>query len=205
MATIDAMAARLASSLALADGKKPVDLRPSKGLRQPEAFMISKLLMAREYSRRLFLGMFRAAWRINGLILQVEEVGEDDRVLFSFTDPNDADRVWKGGPWGYNRAPIALAPYNCVSPAVDVLLTKSSYWMTLQGIPPAFISKCIMRLIGSMLGDFKEIDRPGFRNRVMRIRVEIDYVKPLLFHRRFWVEDEVQFIVQFRYDKIFGR
>ncbi|XP_040361691.1 G-type lectin S-receptor-like serine/threonine-protein kinase SD1-29 [Rosa chinensis] len=131
------MAARLASSLALADRKNSVDLHLSKGLRQPEAFMLGKLLMAREYSRRSFLGMFWATWRINGS-LRVEEVGEDDGVLFTFTDPNDVDRVWKGGPWGYNTTPIALAPYDSVSPAVEV-------------------------------------------------------------------EDAVQFIVQFKYDKIFGR
>ncbi|XP_062010823.1 uncharacterized protein LOC133727227 [Rosa rugosa] len=201
---IDAMAARLASSLALADGKQP----PSKGLRQPEAFMVGKLLTVREYSRRSFLGMFRSAWRINGR-LNVEEIREDDRVLFTFTNPSDVDRdvdrVWKGGSWGYNRALIALASYDGVSPAREVPLNKSSYWMTLQGVPPAFRSERIMRLIGSMLGEFKEIDRPAFLTRVMRIRVEIDYEKPLLFRRRFRVEDEFQIMVQFWYDKLFGR
>ncbi|XP_024198384.1 uncharacterized protein LOC112201706 [Rosa chinensis] len=166
--------------------------------------MVGKLLTAREYSRHSFLGMFRSAWRINGR-LSVEEVGEDDRVLFTFTDPSDVDRVWKGGPWGYNRAPVALAPYNGISPASEIPLKKSSYWMTLQGVPPAFRSERIMHPIGSTLGDFKEFDRPTFQTRVLRIRVKIDYAKPLLFCRRFWVEDEVQFMVQFRYDKLFGR
>ncbi|XP_024179155.1 uncharacterized protein LOC112185178 [Rosa chinensis] len=129
----------------------------------------------------------------------------DDRVLFTFTDPLDVDRVWKGGPWGYNRAPVTVAPYDGITLVEDVPLKKSSYRMTLQGVPPAFRSEYIMRLIGSTLGEFKEYDRPAFLTRVLRIRVEIDYEKPLLFRRRFLVEDEVQILVQFRYDKLFGR
>ncbi|XP_061999326.1 uncharacterized protein LOC133716662 [Rosa rugosa] len=199
------MAARLASSLALAEGKKKVDLHPSqgKGLWQSEVFMVGKLLTAREFKVRSFLGMFRSAWRVNGT-LQVEEA-EGGRVLFTFSDPTDRARVWRGAPWGFNRAPVALAEYDGVMPIEKVPLVKSSYWITLQGIPPAFRSERVMTMIGYTLGDFQEIDKQGKKVGKYRIRVEIPLIRPLSFQRWYWVEDMVEFLCKFRYDKLFGR
>lgn len=56
--SIDATAARLASSLALAEGKKSIDLCPvnDKRLLQPDVFMVGKLITARDYKMRSFLG-----------------------------------------------------------------------------------------------------------------------------------------------------
>ncbi|KAM5576814.1 hypothetical protein ABKV19_007583 [Rosa sericea] len=205
MSSVDAMAARLASSLAIAEGKKQVDLRPTQGqgLRQSEVFMVGKLLTARDFKIRSFLGMFRNAWRTNGS-LQVEEA-EGQRILVTLSDPSDRVRIWKGAPWGYNHAPVALACYDGVIPVEKVPLTMASYWITLQGIPPAFKSERVMTMIGYTLGEFKEIDKVGKKAGKLRIRVEIPLAKPLPFKRWYWVEDAVEFLCKFKYDKLFGR
>ncbi|KAM5572784.1 hypothetical protein ABKV19_012706 [Rosa sericea] len=205
MSSVDDMAARLASSLAIAEGKKQVDLRPTQGegLRQSEVFMVGKLLTARDFKLRSFLGMFRNAWRINGS-LQVEEA-EGQRILFTLSDPTDRVRIWKGAPWGYNHAPVALACYDGVMPVEKVPLTMASYWITLQGIPPAFRSERVMTMIGYTLGDFQEIDKVGKKAGKLHIRVEIPLNKPLPFKLWYWVEDEVKFLCKFKYDKLFGR
>ncbi|XP_024172014.1 uncharacterized protein LOC112178024 [Rosa chinensis] len=147
--------------------------------------------------------MFRNAWRVNGS-LWVEEA-EGQRVLFTLSDEADRDRIWKGASRGYNHAPVALAYYDGVAAIEPISLTKSSYWITLQGIPPAFRSKRVMTMIGFTLGDFKEIDKQAKKVGNLRIRVEIPFNRPLSFKHWYWVEDEVEFLCKFRYDKLFGR
>ncbi|XP_061998905.1 uncharacterized protein LOC133716201 [Rosa rugosa] len=204
MTSVDAMAARLASSLAIAEGRKQVDLRQTqgKGLRQADVFLVGKMLTAREYKTRSFLGMFRNAWRVHGS-LRVEEA-EGQRVLVTLSDATDWDWIWKGGPWGYNHAPIALAYYDDVADIESVSFTTSSYWITFQGIPPAFRSKRVMTMIDFTLGDFKEIDKQAKKVGKLRIRVEIPFNRPLSFQRWYWVEDEVEFLCKFKFDKLFG-
>ncbi|PRQ53014.1 hypothetical protein RchiOBHm_Chr2g0161811 [Rosa chinensis] len=114
--------------------------------------MVGKLLTTREFKVRSFLGMFRSAWRVNGT-LQVEEA-EGGRVLFTFSDPTDQARVWRGAPWGFNHFHVALAKYDGVIPIEKVPLVKSSYWITLQGVPPAFRSERVMTRIGYTFGGF---------------------------------------------------
>ncbi|XP_024196329.1 uncharacterized protein LOC112199560 [Rosa chinensis] len=147
--------------------------------------------------------MFRSAWRVNET-LQVEEA-EGGRVLFTFSDPTDRARVWRGAPWGFNRAPVALAEYDGVMLIEKVPLVKSSYWITMQDIPPAFRSERVMTMIGYVLGDFQEIDKQGKKVGKYQIRVEIPLIRPLSFQRWYWVEDTVEFLCKFRYDKLFGR
>ncbi|KAM5582612.1 hypothetical protein ABKV19_002839 [Rosa sericea] len=205
MSSVDAMATRLASSLAIAEGKRHIDLRPThgQGLRQANVFLVGKLLTARDFKIKSFMGMFRNTWRINGT-LQVEEA-EEQRVLFTLSDPADRVRVWRGAPWGYNHAPVALAWYDGIMPVEKVPLVTASYWITLQGIPPVFRSERVMTMIGYTLGDFQEIDKNTKKAGKLRIRVEISLNKPLPFKRWYLVEDEVEFRCKFRYDKLFGR
>ncbi|KAK9928388.1 hypothetical protein M0R45_025525 [Rubus argutus] len=114
------MAARLAYALALAEGQRPVDLRSSKGmgLRQSEVFLVGRLLAARVYNRQSFVGMFHHAWKVNGT-LKTEDVDEN-KVLFSFSDPAARARVLRGGPWGFSKASIALAEYDGIVPIASV-------------------------------------------------------------------------------------
>ncbi|KAM5566149.1 hypothetical protein ABKV19_019900 [Rosa sericea] len=205
MTSVDAMGARLASSLAIAEGKKQIDLWPTqgKGLRQANVFLVGKLLTAQDFKVKSFIGMFRNAWRINGA-LQVEEV-EGQRVLFTLSNPTDRVRIWHGAPWGYNHAPVALAWYDGIMPVEKVPLITASYWITLQGIPPTFRSERVMTMIGYTLEDFQKIDKNAKKVGKLRIRVVIPLNKPLSFKRWYLVEDEVEFPCQFRYDKLFGR
>ncbi|XP_061990881.1 uncharacterized protein LOC133709233 [Rosa rugosa] len=178
-------------------------LTQGQGLRQSNVFLVGKLLTAREYKSKSFMGMFRNAWRINGS-LQVEEA-EGQRVLFTLSDPADKVRVWRGAPWGYNHALVALTFYDGIMPVEKVPLTMASYWITLQGIPPAFRSERVMTMIRYTLGDFQEIDKIAKKAGKLRINVEILLNKPLPFKCWYWVEDEVEFVCRFRYDKLFGR
>ncbi|XP_062014233.1 uncharacterized protein LOC133730708 [Rosa rugosa] len=205
MSSVDAMAARLATSLAIAEGKRQIDLRPThgQGLRQANVFLVGKLLTARDYKIKSFMGIFRNAWRINGA-LQVEEA-EEQRVLFTLSDPADRMRVWRGAPWGYNHAPVALAWYDSIMPVAKVPLNMASYWITLQEIPSAFRSERVITMIGYTLGDFQKIDKNDKKAGKLRIRVEIPLNKPLPFKQWYLVEDEVEFRGKFRYDKLMGR
>ena len=48
----------------------------------------------------------------------------------------------------------------------------------------------------------KELDHISWRNRIMKIRVDIDFGQPLLLERLFTLEDEIKKVNQFKYDKI---
>ncbi|XP_024195752.1 uncharacterized protein LOC112198889 [Rosa chinensis] len=165
--------------------------------------MVGKLLTAQDFKIQSFLGMFRNAWRTNGS-LQVEEA-ERQRILVTLSNPSNRVRIWKGAPWGYNHTLVALACYDGVIHVEKVPLTMASYWITLQGIPLAFRSERVMTMIGYTLGEFQEIDKVGKKAGKLRIPVEIPLTKPLPFKRWYWVEDKVEFLCKFKYDKLFGR
>lgn len=44
-----------------------------------------------------------------------------------------------------------------------------------------------------------------FRNGIIQILVEIKFSQPLMLETDFWVEDDVEIKVKFRYENIFGR
>ncbi|KAL6194547.1 hypothetical protein ACLB2K_035629 [Fragaria x ananassa] len=94
---INAMVARLASSLALAEGKKSV-------------------ICVRRMAKDMPTGHVHIWW-MDCCSLQVEEA-EVKRVLFTFSDPKDRDLVRKGGHWGFHRALVVLAYYDGVA-AID--------------------------------------------------------------------------------------
>lgn len=59
-------------------------------------------------------------------------------------------------------------------------------------------------MIEFTLGDFQEIDKLGEQMGKYHIWVEISFSRPLYFQRQYWVEDTVEFLCKFHYDKLFG-
>ncbi|KAL6210441.1 hypothetical protein ACLB2K_015673 [Fragaria x ananassa] len=77
-------------------GPATVDDSMGKGLRQVKVFLVGKLFTGRDYNKRLLMCVFKTIWSLNGCFRIKPEDG--GRVLFTFSDPNDRTRVWKGGP-----------------------------------------------------------------------------------------------------------
>ncbi|KAL6175954.1 hypothetical protein ACLB2K_052592 [Fragaria x ananassa] len=84
--------------------------------------------------------MFKTTWNINGNF--PVEPANGGRLLFMFSNPNNRNRVWRGGLWGFNHASVALAQYDEVD---EVPLVKSSYWIALLKVPLVFAYERLMR------------------------------------------------------------
>ncbi|XP_024155768.1 uncharacterized protein LOC112163723 [Rosa chinensis] len=204
MEEVDEMAVRLAASLGLADVRRPVDLRPARGegLRRSQTYLVGKLLTARAFNKRSFMGMFRRAWRLNGRYTAQEH---GDRFLFTLTDPTDRNRILRGGPWGFDRAPVVLAPYDGVGAIKDVPLSTIAFWIKVRGLPPDFHTDRCLRRIGSALGRFLQKDITEFGEGRIRIRVEMDLLQPVIFRCCFTVDDGVDVDLDFFFENLYGR
>ncbi|XP_024155844.1 uncharacterized protein LOC112163820 [Rosa chinensis] len=155
------MVVSLAAFLGLADARCPVDLRPpcGEGLRRTQTNLVGKLLTARAFNKRSFMGMFRRAWRLNGRYTVQEH---DDRFLFTLSDPTDRNQILRGGIWGFDRAPVVLAPYDGVGAIKDVPLTNLNFWIKLRGLPSTFHTDRCLHRIGSAMGRFVQKDTTKF-------------------------------------------
>ncbi|XP_061993474.1 uncharacterized protein LOC133711356 [Rosa rugosa] len=198
------MAVRLAASLGLADARRPVDLWPShgEGLRRSQTYLVGKLLTARAFNKRSFMGMFRRAWRLNGRYTVQEH---DDRFLFTLSDPTDPNRILPGGPWGFDRAPVVLAPYDGVGAIKDVSLIKLAFWIKVRGLPLDFHMDRCLRRVGSALGRFVQKDTTEFAVGRILIRVEVDLMQPIIFRRSFTVDDGIVVDLEFFFENLYGR
>ena len=117
MVSIEAITASFAASMALAEGRKPVDIGRLAGgsaKQTSQAYLLGRVLTHKEVDIRALRSHFCRIWVLEKSF-RVHEKPEG-RLLFSFDDKGDKRRVLRGGPWNFAKAHLALEDYDGISP-----------------------------------------------------------------------------------------
>ncbi|PRQ52145.1 hypothetical protein RchiOBHm_Chr2g0152291 [Rosa chinensis] len=87
----------------------------------------------------------------------------------------------------------------------DVPLNTLAFWIKVRGLSPDFHTDRYLRRIGSAIGRFVQKDTTKFAAGQIRIRVEMDLLQPIIFQRRFTVDDGIVVDLEFFFENLYGR
>lgn len=110
-----------------------------------------------------------------------------------------------GGPWTYDNQFLILHRLSQGEVPTQVPLHAIPLCVQIYELPIGYISEAIGKQLGAFIGRFIEYDNSnnaGFWRTYMRIRVDVDVLKPLRRCKKIRKPDGNWFIVQFKYEKL---
>ncbi|XP_062020791.1 uncharacterized protein LOC133737199 [Rosa rugosa] len=206
MATIDAVTASFAASLALAEGGKAPDLGKMGGglvRKSSQSFLLGKPLTRKPVDSAAFKSHFLRTWMVER-DFRVQEM-ENNLFLFSFESIRDQNKVLIGGVWCFDRALVCLEEYDGVLPITEVSMKHVRIWVRVSGIPSLYEEPDNFTLIGNLLGGFLDYDKKEFRKGIIRIFFLHDISKPILLERRIFSAKGIELLLKFQFEHHKGR
>ncbi|XP_024171540.1 uncharacterized protein LOC112177483 [Rosa chinensis] len=202
MSSIDAVTASFATSLALA-GNDFVDITKKEGgaqRRATQSYLLAKPLAPKPVLNDL-RQLFRRIWVLEaGFRIQQRA---EDRFLISFDLRQDRNKVLRGCPWRYQKAPAILHIFDGVSPIHQLPMTDLFFWVRITNVPSDFEERHTIRNIASVAGKFLELDDKLFNaTRRIRVRVSHDISKPFHFKKTLKLETNVIAEISFFFENL---
>jgi hypothetical protein len=206
MASIDAVTASFAASLAIAGGGDgPLDLEKLSGgtvRRSSQSFLLGKILHSKPLDASLVKSHFQRIWILEK---RVRVQAKGDLFLFSFDSVRDKRKVLRGGAWSFDKAPVILEDYDGLLPLADVPLRHLRFWVKVEGISPAFEEPANFRLIGDLLGGYLDYDKLMLRQGTVRLFIQHDISKPIFLSRVVKFMEGVEVLLKFTFEHLVGR
>ncbi|KAK3012315.1 hypothetical protein RJ639_012615 [Escallonia herrerae] len=145
------------------------------------------------------------AWNPSGAGgLKIQE--QDNRLLFSFNNEQEFQRVLDQRPWSVMGAHMVIREWPLDFALQEVRLNKSPFWVRICGLPPNRMTKNNAITIAKRIGDLVQIemsknDRIGEKG-FMRLRVEVDVELPLAKGFALKRDGNEDAWIQFRYERL---
>ncbi|KAJ4830673.1 hypothetical protein Tsubulata_027980 [Turnera subulata] len=115
--------------------------------------------------------------------LLVKEISVNT-FLFSFEDARDRQKALRGGPWTLGGNHLVLKEWPLGVPLDDVDFSTSDFWIHVHGLIPEQLERNNAKSIAACIGTFLEldlsVDNGVCHNDVMRIKVRLEVLKPLM-------------------------
>jgi hypothetical protein len=164
--------------------------------------LVGRIWMAKRVNKDAFKDVLTRIWRTRRGVIFKEL--DDNIWLFEFEEEDDMRRVLDGRPWSFDRYIIVLNEFDGRTPPTQMAFKQSPFWVQVHDMPLLCMTKGIATKIGESMGRLVEVDLAGDGagwGRCLRIRVEIDLVKPLERGRALRLEGK-SYWVSFRYEKL---
>ncbi|KAK3042146.1 hypothetical protein RJ639_001266 [Escallonia herrerae] len=131
---------------------------------------------------------------------------QDDRLLFTFNNSQDLQRVLDRRPWSIMGTHLILQPWPLDKTLQEVSLVYSPFWVRIYGLPPNKMTKKNATIIGNRIGSLLEIEESkngrigekGFMRLKVNINIEAAFPRGFALKR----EKENDTWIQFRYEKL---
>ncbi|XP_062028351.1 uncharacterized protein LOC133744227 [Rosa rugosa] len=206
MSVIDDVTASFATSLALAGGDV-VDLShmaEANVRRGSQAYLLARSLTAKPFGGAYLQRHLRRVWVLEqGFKVQDRS---QNRFVIAFDLRKDKNKVIKGGPWYFNRAPIIMQDYDGLSSLQSINLNTLYFWVKITNIPLAFEVKETIINVASIAGRFLEFDRRLFDTTgTIRVHVAHDITKPFFLKKTIKLAPGVIEEITFFYENLIGR
>lgn len=112
--------------------------------------LMGKLLAGRSITCEIISNTMKKAWKIeNGL--SVESMG---RNLYLFTFPRviDRNRVFKTGPWSFDKYLLVLENPDTMVRPDEMDFDKASFWVHFFNLPLGCRNKTMAQRLGNVIG-----------------------------------------------------
>ncbi|XP_062021336.1 uncharacterized protein LOC133737874 [Rosa rugosa] len=206
MATIDEVAASFASSLALL-GDDVVDLSKMSGAdtrRESQAYLLARPLTSKPFTAPDLQRHFKRVWVLNAAFTVQERAQK--LFVIAFDLRKDRNKVLKGGPWYFQRAPVVIHDYDGLKSPTAIQMDELFLWVKIRNIPPALEVKHTIMNIASVAGRFLEWDDKLFKaSGAVRVHVAHQIAKPFFLTETLKLAPGVIEEISFFFENLLGR
>lgn len=144
--------------------------------------LIRKIISSKSIGLSIVRDVVLKAWKPM-FPLEVSQM-ENNLFLFRFQHEADANKVFHRRPWSIKGGHLILKRWDPKLSWREIEFNSSTIWVQIHGLPSLWQFEENLRNIGAKIGNVVELDVTGEGGgewrRYSRIRIEVDYTKPLL-------------------------
>ncbi|TXG48504.1 hypothetical protein EZV62_024379 [Acer yangbiense] len=151
----------------------------NEGVKDVHHCLVGKVLSSRRVNREAFKTIIEQIWSPFGTV-DIEAVGKNT-FLFYFANPEDRNRIWRRGPWHFDRHLLALEKLEGTGNISQLSFSKAEFWVQIHDIPIMCMNRCMAKWLAAQIGDIIEIPSKSREcwGKFLRVKVLIDISRPL--------------------------
>ena len=146
---------------------------------------------------------FKPLWRTADE-LKIRDIGEHI-LLFEFENVLDLERVLEFEPWSYDKHLVAFECVFDIESVPFLDFSRASFWVQIHNIPERSLKVEVGELIGKTVGRVIQVADPeddGAGSEFLRVRINIDISKPLLYCSKLCSEGKQVGWVGLKYERL---
>ncbi|XP_075654881.1 uncharacterized protein LOC142625057 [Castanea sativa] len=151
---------------------------------KPRSMLVGKFFTKRTLSIEVVARTLRPLWKTKHEF-HIKDIG-NHRILFTFEDDLDAERILLGAPWSFDKYLIALCRYETDQSIKQIQFDTAAFWVQIHDVPMRRMTieaaEGICQSLGHVIYGSDEDETDG--GEFMRVRIEVDIMKPLSRGRR---------------------
>lgn len=144
--------------------------------------LIGTIISSKSIGLSIVRGVVLKAWKPM-FPLEVSRM-DNNLFLFRFQHEADASKVFHRRPWSIKGGHLILKRWDPNLSWREIVFNSSTLWVQIHGLPSQWQSAENLRDIRAKIGNVVKLDFTGDGGgewrRYSRIRIEVDYTKPLL-------------------------
>ncbi|KAK5843385.1 hypothetical protein PVK06_005841 [Gossypium arboreum] len=179
-----------------------------------ESWAMGKIMASEAPNREAMYRVFRSLWYKEE---EIDFVDLKERiVIVKFGCLEDQSRILNFSPWLFNRCLFSMLPFENKKDIESYKFWLSLFWLKIYNIPIELMDRQMALDVGNAIGELVAIDwtdRYGGWTEFMRIKVNIDVLKPLMRVVRVFNKDGAEKIgvinmndgEKFRFTRFYGQ
>jgi hypothetical protein len=181
----------------------------AKSERETQFSVLFKLMTMKPFHSDVFKSSIRNLWFSTGDLI-IRDI-DDNLFMAVFNTRDDMERIFVQSPWTFDKKLVQIMRFQGDVQPSDVKFTHAAFWVRVFNLPIKSMTREVGEKIGAAMGRLIEVDVPpdgmGW-GRFLRIRVEVEILKPLMRGRILQFENEdtgalqEPFWVDFRYEHL---
>lgn len=176
------------------EGKSKITFKSSmkrKGEKIVAGCLVGKVLLNREVPVERIKSTLQTVWKTMREV-KIEELGENI-FLFKFGAEVDKRKILSGGPWHFENGLIILKEPVGIGEITKQDFTHVSFWVQIHNVPIMCRDTKTIQELGEAIGRVEEVgtdDNGDCFGKYIRLRISIDFTKPLIQMLELEQEDE---------------
>ena len=162
--------------------------------------LVGKVMSTKTVNKWGVRNILRSAWKEMGEI-EIKWV-KDNIFIIIVQDESTAAKILDRVPWGVMKQNFLVKSWSQELALEEVDMDNMPFWIQIRGIPPSLSSDKNLRHIGSMIGNVEEVEDPARAKGFLRIKVNVNTLKPLITGCWLPREGDNETWVEFRYERL---
>ncbi|XP_023891985.2 uncharacterized protein LOC112003988 [Quercus suber] len=161
------------------------------------SFLTKRALNAEAIAR-----IFNPLWRARRGF-KIQHTG-DHKILFSFKDKEDVDRIIGSKPWSFDKHLVVKQRYDNDRSLEDIKYDRTTFWVQVHGLPLRYMTiEAAEKICGGVGEVIKQSDSKVYDGgNFIRVKVSVDIIMPLCRGRLILLKDGKQVWVSFQYERL---